>query len=337
MEDKNILSVRKARLFSNDYPFRGLGAQRGSISVFAPATVANVVCGFDVLGFAVNEPGDEVIMRNTKKPGITISKITGDDGRLPLDPAKNTVGVSVQHYLESVGRTDIGLDIELHKKMPIGSGLGSSSASTVAGLFAIKTLLGDDTDPATLLPFAMKGEEMACGHGHADNVAPALMGGFVLIRSYEPLDVVRLPHPAGLYCAIIFPDVDVPTREARQIIRSKILMKDAVTQWGNIAGLVSGLFMQDIDLIGRSMKDILVEPVRSMLIPDFYAMRDMAMSLGAVSFGISGSGPSVFAFTRDQQTAERITQKLQQHLTGIGIGSNTYVSTINDKGPRVLG
>ncbi|WP_311954669.1 homoserine kinase [Mucilaginibacter terrae] len=306
------------------------------VKVFAPATVANVVCGFDVLGFAVNEPGDEVIMRVTDKPGITISKITGDNGRLPLAAEKNTVSVSVQHYLESIGRTDIGLDIELHKKMPIGSGLGSSSASTVAGLFAIKTLLGDDTDVAKLLPFAMKGEEMACGHGHADNVAPALLGGFVLIRSYEPLDVIRLPHPKDLYCAIVFPDVDVPTREARQIIRDKIYMKDAVTQWGNIAGLVSGLYTQDIDLIGRSMKDVLVEPVRSMLIPDFYVMRELAMKAGAVSFGISGSGPSVFAFTRDEETAKTITQILQSHLASIKIASNAYVSTINDAGPRVI-
>jgi homoserine kinase len=151
------------------------------------------------------------------------------------------------------------------------------------------------------------------------------------------LDVVRLPHPKDLWCAIVFPDVDVPTREARQIIRKNIQMKDAVTQWGNIAGLVSGLFMNDIDLIGRSMKDVLVEPVRSMLIPDFYKMREMAMELGAVSFGISGSGPSVFAFTKDEETANRITQKLQQHLTGLKIGSNGYVSTINDAGPRVLG
>lgn len=308
-----------------------------SVKVFAPATVANVVCGFDILGFAVNEPGDEVIMRVTDKPGIVISKITGDDGRLPLDPNKNTVSVSVQHYLQSIGRADLGLDIELHKKMPIGSGLGSSSASTVAGLFAAKTLLGDNTDPINILPFAMKGEEMACGHGHADNVAPALFGGFVLVRSYEPLDVIRLPHPKELYCAIVFPDVDVPTREARQIIRNKINMKDAVIQWGNIAGLVSGLFMGDLDLIGRSMQDVLVEPVRSMLIPDFYKMREMAMELGAISFGISGSGPSVFAFTRDEATAKAITQKLQQHLTGIKIGSNSYVSPINDGGPKVLG
>jgi homoserine kinase len=307
------------------------------IKVFAPATVANVVCGFDVLGFAVNEPGDEVVMKVTDKPGIVISRITGDNGRLPFDPKKNTVSVSVEHYLKSINRTDIGLDIELHKKMPIGSGLGSSSASTVAGLFAAKTLLGDTTEVAKLLPFARKGEEMACGHGHADNVAPALLGGFVLIRSYEPLDVIKLPHPKGLYCAIVFPDVDVPTREARQIIRNKIQMKDAVTQWGNIAGLVSGLFMNDIDLIGRSMKDILVEPVRSMLIPDFYKMRDIAMGAGAVSFGISGSGPSVFAFTKDEQTAAQITQKLKHHLAKLNIGSNTYLSPINDEGPKVLG
>ncbi|MBS1530519.1 MAG: homoserine kinase [Bacteroidetes bacterium] len=307
------------------------------LKVFAPATVANVVCGFDVLGFAVNEPGDEVIMRLTNKPGIVISKITGDNGRLPLDPKKNTVSVSVEHYLKSNGRADIGLDIELHKKMPIGSGLGSSSASTVAGLYAAKTLLGDDTDAVKLLPFARKGEEMACGHGHADNVAPALLGGFVLIRSYEPLDVIKLPHPKGLFCAIVFPDVDVPTREARQIIRNKIQMKDAVTQWGNIAGLVSGLFMNDIDLIGRSMQDVLVEPVRSMLIPGFYQMREIAMEMGAVSFGISGSGPSVFAFTKDEQTAMQITQKLKQHLAKLNIGANTYVSSINDEGPKVLG
>src|ERR1700761_1484798 len=325
--ENNIQEIKAPSLISPPSGGRG-------VSVFAPATVANVVCGFDVLGFAVNEPGDEVVMRVTDKPGITISKITGDDGRLPLDPARNTVSVSVKHYLESIGRLDVGVDIELHKKMPIGSGLGSSSASTVAGLYAIKTLMGDESDAAKLLPFAMKGEEMACGHGHADNVAPALLGGFVLIRSYEPLDGVRLPHPAGLYCAIVFPDVDVPTREARQIIRNKIQMKDAVTQWGNIAGLVSGLFMQDIDLIGRSMQDILVEPTRSILIPDFYKMRELAMELGAGSFGISGSGPSVFSFTRDDETARRIAQTLQQHLAKLDIGSKAYVSPINDAGPR---
>ncbi|HUH32521.1 MAG TPA: homoserine kinase, partial [Daejeonella sp.] len=240
-----------------------------TIRVFAPATVANVVCGYDILGFAVDNPGDEVIMRLSDKPGIRINKIQGDDGRLPLDPAKNTVAVSVQHYLQTIGKPAAGIEIELHKKMPIGSGLGSSSASTVAGLYAVNQLFANKLSLTELLPFAMKGEEIACGTGHADNVAPALFGGFVLIRSYEPLDIIRLPYPPDLHCAIVFPEVDVPTRDARQLIRSRVLLKDAVTQWGNIAGLVSGLFMQDIDLIGRSMHDIIIEPARAMLIPGF--------------------------------------------------------------------
>ena len=309
---------------------------RESIKVFAPATVANVVCGYDVLGFAVNEPGDEVIMKLTGGSGITITKITGDDGRLPLDPKKNTVSASVQHYLNHIGKPDTGIEIELHKKMPIGSGLGSSSASTVAGLFAVNNLFDSLLTNKELVPFAMKGEELACGYGHADNVAPALMGGFVLIRSYEPLDIISLPHPENLYAAIVYPEVDVPTKDARQMIRSKVLLKDAVTQWGNVAGLVSGLFLKDHDLIGRSMTDILVEPTRSILIPDFYKMRSLALRTGAIGFGISGSGPSVFALTKDEDTARAITQKLQQHLKGIGINSLSFVSSVNQKGPVIL-
>ena len=309
---------------------------RKSIKVFAPATVANVVCGYDVLGFAVNQPGDEVIMTLTEGKGITISKITGDDGKLPLNPAKNTVSASVQHYLNHIGKPDLGVEIELHKKMPIGSGLGSSSASTVAGLFAINTLMGNLLTNKELVPFAMKGEELACGYGHADNVAPALMGGFVLIRSYQPLDIISLPFPEEMHAAIVYPEVDVPTKDARQMIRSKVLLKDAVTQWGNVAGLVSGLFMKDYDLIGRSMTDTLVEPTRSILIPDFYKLRTIAMKAGAVGFGISGSGPSVFALTKDVDTANKITEKLKQHLKSISINSLSFVSEVNKKGPIIL-
>jgi homoserine kinase len=309
---------------------------KDSVKVFAPATVANVVCGYDVLGFAVNQPGDEVIMRLTGGTGINISKITGDDGKLPLDPAKNTVSASVQHYLNHIGKPDTGVDIELHKKMPIGSGLGSSSASTVAGLFAINTLLDNLLTNKELVPFAMKGEELACGYGHADNVAPALLGGFVLIRSYEPLDIISLPFPKDLHAAIVYPEVDVPTKDARQMIRSKVLLKDAVTQWGNVAGLVSGLFMNDYELIGRSMTDILIEPIRSILIPDFAFMKSLALENGALGFGISGSGPSVFALTRDADTAGRITEKLQQHLKAVAINSLCFVSEVNKKGPIIL-
>jgi homoserine kinase len=307
-----------------------------SVKVFAPATVANVVCGYDVLGFAVNAPGDEVIMRLRDEPGVIITKISGDDGRLPYDPAKNTVSVSVQHFLNHIGRSDVGVEIELNKKMPIGSGLGSSSASTVAGLFAINILMDSPLTKMELVPFAMKGEELACGYGHADNVAPALLGGFVLIRSYEPLDIIQLPFPEELYCSIVFPQVDVPTRDARQIIRSKILLKDAVVQWGNVAGLVSGLYTKNIDLIARSMKDVIVEPVRSILIPDFYRLREIAMENGALSFGISGSGPSVFTFTRNDDDARQINEKLQAHFRWLDTESIAYRSPINAQGPIIL-
>ncbi|MDQ7948044.1 MAG: homoserine kinase [Pedobacter sp.] len=307
-----------------------------SIKVFAPATVANVVCGFDVLGFAVNEPGDEVVMRFTDQPGVKLINITGDDGRLPLDPAKNTVSASVQHYLDHIGRPDIGVEISLHKKMPIGSGLGSSSASTVAGLFAINQLMDNILTTKELVPFAMKGEELACGYGHADNVAPALMGGFVLVRSYEPLDLIALPTPNGLYAGIVYPEVDVPTKDAREMIKSKVPLKDAVVQWGNVAGIVAGLYSNDVELIGRSMKDVLIEPVRSILIPDFYLLREFAMDNGALGFGISGSGPSVFALAKDFETAKQITAVQQEHLKKLNIKSNAYVSAVNAVGPRVL-
>lgn len=306
------------------------------IKVFAPATVANVVCGFDVLGFAVNEPGDEVVMRLVDEPGIRLLKITGDDGRLPLDSEKNTVSASVRHYLKHLNREDVGVEIELHKKMPIGSGLGSSSASTVAGLYAINQLMGNLLTAKELVPFAMKGEELACGYGHADNVAPALLGGFVLVRSYDPLDLVALPTPKNLFAAIVYPEVEVPTKDARQMIRANVLLKDAVTQLGNVAGLVSGLFLNDVDLVGRSMKDVLVEPTRSILIPGFETLRALAMENGAVGFGISGSGPSVFALAKDEVTARKITDAQQKHLTTLNINSNAYVSSVNAEGPRVI-
>ena len=311
--------------------------EKEQVHVFAPATVANMVCGFDILGFALDEPGDEVRMRRVDEPGVHLVEVTGDEGRLPRDAAKNTVSASVLTYLQHIGRADIGVAIELHKRMPIGSGLGSSAASTVAGLFAINTLLGNPLSREELLPFAVQGEELACGHGHADNVAPALMGGITLIRGYGPLDVIRLPAPPSLFAAVVFPHVDVPTRDARQMIRAKVALKDAVTQWGNIAGLVAGLYSNDYALIGRSMHDVLIEPTRAILIPEFYEMRRQAMEAGALGFGISGSGPSVFAFTQSREVAAHITAAVQEVLKQQGIDSNGYVSGINITGPREIG
>ena len=308
--------------------------ERNAVHVFAPATVANMVCGFDVLGFALHEPGDEVIMRRVDNPGVHLVSVTGDGGRLPKEAAKNTVSASVMAFLQHIGSADVGVEIELHKQMPIGSGLGSSAASTVAGLFAVNTLLGSPLSRQELLPFAIQGEELACGHGHADNVAPALLGGVTLIRGYDPLDVVALPVPPELYASVVFPHVDVPTRDARQMIRTKVALKDAVTQWGNIAGLVAGLFTADYDLIGRSMHNVLIEPTRAILIPEFYEMRKLAMEGGAIGFGISGSGPSVFALAKSKDTARHITTVIQAHLGDQGIESNGYVSGINTEGPR---
>lgn len=304
--------------------------------VFAPATVANMICGFDILGFALDAPGDEVVMRRTAEAGVNILKITGDDGRLPMATEKNTVSASVISFLKHIGREDVGIEIELHKQMPIGSGLGSSAASTVAGLYAANLLLGNPLKKSELLPFAIKGEELACGQGHADNVAPSLLGGITLVRSYEPLDVVTIPAPPELFASVVFPHVDVPTRDARQMIRGKILLNDAVTQWGNIAGLVAGLYTNDYELIGRSLKDVLIEPIRSILIPEFHELRKIALEFGALAFGISGSGPSVVAFSTDRKKADIITEAVRAHLTKFDIQSNGYTSGINTDGPREL-
>lgn len=308
---------------------------RKSIRVFSPATVANVVCGFDILGFAVNEPGDELYMELCDEPGVVITSIEGDEGKLPLDPDKNTVSACVKSVLRHLGKEDLGVKLKLTKKMPLGSGLGSSSASSVAGIFAINELLGRPLTKHELLPFAMEGEALACGHGHADNVAPALFGGFTLIKSYEPLEVIQLPVP-DLYCALLYPHVDVPTRDARQIIRSKVALKDAVVQWGNIAGLVSALYQHDYDLLGRSMKDVIVEPVRSILIPEFDSMKQQALANGALGFGISGSGPTVFSLYRNKEDAKKVLNQLKAFLKEKGIESNIYLSKVNSEGPIVL-
>lgn len=308
-----------------------------TVRVFAPATVANMICGFDILGFAVDYPGDEVAMYRVATPGVSIRSITGDAGKLPLDADKNTVSACVKMLLEHLGISkEVGIEIELIKHMPIGSGLGSSSASTVAGLFAANSLLGNPLTKEELLPFCVEGERLACGHGHADNVAPALMGGITLVRGYDPLDVIKLPVPTELYAGVVFPQVDVPTRDARQLIKQKVLLKDAVTQWGNIAGLIAGLYESDYGLISRSMHDVLIEPTRAILIPEFYTMKQIALDAGALSFGISGSGPSVVAISRGKEIAENAASLIQQHLTDCDIDSFKYVSSVNIDGPKVI-
>lgn len=306
------------------------------IKVFAPATVANVSCGFDVLGFAVDSPGDEAIVKMTDITGVKITKITGDGGRLPLDPQKNTVSATIIKMLDHLGEKR-GFEIELHKKMPLGSGLGSSAASSVAGIFAVNELLGKPLSKIDLLPFAMEGERLASGTAHADNVAPALYGGFVLIRSYAPLDVISINTPNDLYAAIVHPHIEVETRDARSILRKDIKLKDAITQWGNVAGLVTGLLTDDYALIGRSMNDVIVEPLRAILIPGFYDVKEAAIHAGALGGGISGSGPSIFSVSKGQETAQKAGQAMVDAFKRMGIESDIFVSKVNQKGPVVMG
>jgi homoserine kinase len=237
-----------------------------TIQAAAPATVANVSCGFDIFGFAVEHPADVVTLTLTNNGRVVIKKIEGDGGRLPLESNKNTSGVAIEAYLKSID-SKTGVDVILQKNLPLGSGMGSSAASAAAALVAINHLLGEPLSKHELLPFAMEAERIACGSAHADNVAPSLLGGFVLIRGYHPLDVVSIPTPENLFCTLVHPHLELKTSDSRNVLRSSIPMKDAVTQWGNIAGLIAGLMKPDFGLIGRSLKDVVAEPVRSLLIP----------------------------------------------------------------------
>lgn len=306
-----------------------------SIRVFAPATVANVTCGFDVLGFALDNPGDYLEARLSDEPGIRILEITGDSGKLSYEPLSNTASISIQCFLNRLG-TNKGVEIKLHKNMPFGSGMGSSAASTVAGAFAVNELFGRPFELKELLPFVMEGERIACGHAHADNVAPSLLGGVVLVRSYEPLDVVNLSVPPELRAVVVHPHVEVKTSDSRNIVPDDLSLKLAVQQWGNLAGLVAGFMKPDYDLISRSMEDVVIEPHRAQLIPNFYASKEVALSKGALGFGISGSGPSMFALTNNKYVSEDIANEISKIFDASGHGYTVYHSKINNEGPRVI-
>ncbi|MCL4146981.1 UNVERIFIED_CONTAM: hypothetical protein GTU68_060383 [Idotea baltica] len=306
-----------------------------SIKIFAPATVANVSCGFDIFGLAVDNPGDEVILSKRTDDKIVIQSITGDEGKLTKDPEKNTVTVPILRYLDKLQNKQ-GFDVILNKKMPLGSGLGSSSASSVAGVFAANQLLNNPLTANDLLPFSMEGERVACGAAHADNVAPALLGGFVIIRSYEPLDFIKINTPDELFVSIVHPDLEVNTKDARIILRQEAILKKIIAQTGNVAGMVAGLMSSNYGLIGRSMKDYLVEPNRAILIPYFNEVKDAALKAGALGASISGAGPSIFAFSQGRETAEIVGQKMKSVFESADIKTNLFVSGVNQNGPRIL-
>ncbi len=303
------------------------------IKVFAPATVANLSCGFDVLGCCLESVGDEMLLRKNSSGEIKITRITGQD--LPLETDKNVAGVAVRELLKDLGSKQ-GFDIEIYKKIKAGSGIGSSAASSAGAVFAVNKLLDEPYSSMELIRFAMEGERLASGNAHADNVAPALLGGFNLIRSYEPLEVINLPTPQDLRMVILHPLIEVKTKDSRSIIKQNISLQKAIKQWGNLGALVSALYTNDYNLLGRSLKDEIVEPVRSILIPFFDDLKEIALKNGALGFGISGSGPSVFALCKGQDSAGIVKESIRKFYQEKEIDFDLHLSKIGNLGVKII-
>lgn len=303
------------------------------IKIFAPASVANVSCGFDVLGFCLEPVGDEMIIRKTASPGLKITKIEGQD--LPLDVRKNVAGVAAEALLKAHPVTH-GFEIEIYKNIKAGSGIGSSAASAAGAVFGINQLLDSPFTHHELINFAMQGEGLASGSAHADNVAPVLMGGITLVRTIDPIDVIQLPTPKELTAVILHPKIELKTMHAREIIKKNVTMEKAIQQWGNLGAFVSALFNEDYDLMSRSLRDEIVEPMRSLLIPEFESLKKASKDAGALGFGISGSGPSVFALTKGMDTAHKVSEALDQIISSIGIDFELHISKINEQGIKIL-
>lgn len=305
---------------------------QNEVHVFAPATVANVACGFDTLGFAIHRPGDDIIARFKDEPGLSISKITGDEGKLPTQPELNTAGVAAMSLMKHLG-INKGVELEIHKGIPIGSGMGSSACSAVGGALAINELMGRPLKKQELLPFALEGEALASGGAiHADNVGPCLLGGIVLVRSNQDLDTVIIDAPPNLYAAVVLPELQILTNEARSILRKEIPMGDAVTQWGNLGGMIAGLMQEDYSLISRSLVDVIAEPYRAKLIPGFFEVKEVAISQGALGCSISGAGPAIFALCEGDELAFKVGAAMQNTFSKHDLASERYISTINTQG-----
>ena len=302
------------------------------IVVHAPATVANMVCGFDILGFAVNDPYDIMSISFSDHAGITI--INEDEYNLPTNPEKNVAGAALLALMEEAPEVK-GFELRIKKQIKPGSGVGSSAASSAGAVVAANALLNNKFSKEDLVRFAMNGEKLASGVKHADNIAPCIYGGVTLIRSIFPLDIVQLNAPT-LYVTIVHPQIEVRTADARSILKQQIQLKDAIKQWGNIAGLVAGLQKEDYDLIGRSLEDVLIEPIRSILIPGFDLVKQKSKEAGALGGGISGSGPSIFMLSKSESTAKEVEQVMHEVFENIGLAHHTYVTTINQHGVKII-
>ncbi|WP_036383592.1 homoserine kinase [Muricauda sp. MAR_2010_75] len=303
------------------------------IKVFCPATIANVSCGFDVLGLALDSVGDEMIVRKISEKTIRISKILGQD--LPLETEKNVSGVA---GLALLAKSDYegGFEIEIDKRIKPGSGIGSSAASSAGAVWAMNELLGKPFSNLELVQFAMQGEKLASDVAHADNVAPAIYGGFTLVRSYDPLDIIPIPTPSELFATVIHPQIEIKTSDSRKILRTTISLAQGIQQWGNLGGLIAGLYQSDYDLIGRSLHDHIVEPIRSILIPAFDQIKSNAIEAGALGCGISGSGPSIFALSKGETMAQKVATSMQETYKNIGVPFDIHISKVNTQGVKKI-
>lgn len=303
------------------------------IHIFSPGTVSNVSCGFDVLGFCLETVGDKMVVRTSSQKGIRITKIEGFD--LPFEADKNVAGVSALALIEDL-KPEVGFEIEIYKHIKPGSGIGSSAASAAGSVFAINELMGKPYNTTQLTHFAMKGEAVASQSEHADNLAPAIFGGFTLVKSLTPLDILKLPVPEELYATIIHPQIEIKTAESRAILPKSVPMQDAIQQWSNLGSLVHALHTDDYELLQNSLHDAIVEPYRSKLIPHFDEIKTATLASGALGTGISGSGPSIFSLSRGEDTAKAVEQAMRTVYGKSDIAFETYVSKVNPEGIKVL-
>jgi len=303
-----------------------------TITIKAPATIANLVCGFDILGLALEEPYDVMTLTRKDSPGLTIKHI--DEYGLPEKPEDNVAGAALLAFMEAY-ETKLGFELTIDKRIKPGSGLGSSAASAAGAVYAANKLIENAFSNDDLIKFAMNGEKVASGVKHADNITPCLLGGVTLIRSIHPLDIIKIDAPE-LFISVVHPQIEVKTSDARQILKEDISLKKAIRQWGNIAGLVAGLMQKDYELIGRSLEDVIIEPVRSILIPAFDEVKAKCIEAGALGGGISGSGPSIFMLNKNQETAVIVEDIMKNIYTRVGIEFKTYVTKLNTKGITTL-
>jgi homoserine kinase len=306
------------------------------IAAFAPATVSNVGCGFDILGFALDAPGDIVLATALDRVGVEIAAIEGDAGRLPRDPARNTAGAAAQALLTRLGSIQ-GVSLTIRKGMPLASGIGSSGASAVAAVVAVNELIGRPAPIDLLLACAMEGEMAGCGAAHPDNVGPSLLGGFLLARRADPPDLVRLPVPDGLSCALLHPPIEVTTADARAIMGDTVPLRAAVRQWGNVGGLVAGLFLNDLSLVARSIEDHVAEPKRAPLVPGLAEVKRAAAAAGALGCSLSGGGPSMFALCASLEDARRVGAAMRDaYRAKTGADADLWVSAVGARGAHVV-